>query len=555
MPSRPRLDAYHFHEQEWASYDELREGFEWEVPNQFNIAGYVCDRWAGDAGRTALFAENQDGDTETISFRDLQRRADRLAGYLASIGVARGDRVAVNTPQKPATVISHLAIWKGGGVSVPQSTLFGSDALAYRLRDCDATVCIVDASNAETVREVRPQLPSLQNVIVVDAEPEGDEVGFQDALNHADPEFTAARTDAEETAIIIYTSGTTGDPKGVVHAHRVLLGHLPLFITTFCNMAVEPDSVFWTPSEWAWIASLFDVVLPSLYYGRPVVAYHGGPFDPATAYGIIQDYTVTNLFVPPTGLRMMTNVDPVEAGYDVGSVRVVTSGGEALGQDIVDWAHDTMAGAVVHEGYGQTEANVIVGDCTALFDFREGKMGRAGPGHHIRIVDPDTAAPINDTDTVGEIAVRYPDDPVCFQEYLNKPEQTAEKIKDGWLLTGDLGSVDPDGYFTFKSRKDDVIISAGYRIGPEEIEETLATHDAVADAGVIGVPDPERGEVPKAFVVLAQHYTASDDLREALKDHVRDRLAQYEYPRHIEFIDDLPKTTTGKTRRAELRET
>ena len=566
MTETPHLEAYHFDEAEWDDYDHLREAFEWEVPERFNMAEYVCDRW-GDHDRRAddiaLYAEREDGEREEYSFREFQAITGRFANALADAGIERGDRIGVNAPQRPETVFAHVAAWKLGAVSVPLSTLFGPDALAYRLDDSDARACLVDASNVEAVREAATEVPSLEQLLTIgdvavdtDPSPVDDEVDFWDALEGRSSEFETVDTDAEDDAIIIYTSGTTGEPKGVRHAHRMLLGHLPLFLTTFCNLERRADDVYWTPAEWAWIASLFDVVIPGLYYGKPVVAYDGGPFDPETAFEIIERYEVTNFFAPPTALRMLMQIDDPRARYDIDSVRVIPSGGESLGQSIVDWAEKTFDGAAVHEGYGQTEANLLVGDCTALAEFREGKMGLAAPGHDVQIVDPETAEPNVEPGEVGEIAVRYEDNPVCFKEYLNKPERTARKVRNGWLLTEDLGTVDEDGYFRFKSRTDDVIISAGYRIGPEEVEESLAGHDTVADAAVIGVPDDERGEVPKAYVVTAEgtDADAEDNLEATLQTHVRERLAQYEYPRAIEFVDELPKTATGKIRRADLRD-
>jgi acetyl-CoA synthetase len=564
-----RLDAYHFYEDDWDSYEQLREAFEWAVPDQFNMATYVCDRWATDKRRVALFGEHEAGDgsstptdatgipagqRETYTFWQFQTITNRLANYLRDQGVERGDRVGVNAPQRPATMFAHVAAWKLGAVSVPLSTLFGPDAVEYRLDDCDAVAAVVDASNLDTVREARESLPALETVVTVgDADPQADEVAFQDAVADQSRTFETVATDAEDDAIIIYTSGTTGDPKGVRHAHRMLLGHLPLFVTTMLNMDLQDGDVFWTPAEWAWIASLFDVVVPALYYGQPVVAYNGGQFDPETAFEIVERYGVSNFFAPPTALRMMMQVEDTDR-FDVDTLRTIASGGESLGQNIVDWAADTFGETTVHEGYGQTEANLLVGGCTALTEFREGFMGRPGPGHEVAIVDPDTAEPTVDRGEVGEIAVRYDDDPVCFVEYWNKPEKTAGKVKNGWLLTEDLGLMDEDGYVQFKSRKDDVIISAGYRIGPEEVEDSVAGHPAAADAAVIGVPDDERGTVPKAFVVLADGYDPTDDTRQALRQHVRDRLAKYEYPRDIEFVDTLPKTATGKVRRASLRD-
>ncbi|ARS91610.1 acyl-CoA synthetase [Natrarchaeobaculum aegyptiacum] len=563
-----RLEAYHFHEREWDGYDQLREAFEWEVPNRFNMATFVCDRWAEDgetSDRVALYVDGERGERDQYTFGEFHEVTNRLANALADAGVERGDRIGVNAPQTPETVFAHVAAWKLGAVSVPLSTLFGPDALAYRLTDSEARVCVVHESNVDALREVAADVPTLESVLTVgDVDPPDDdhddlEDDFWEALEAQPSAFETVDTAAEDDAIVIYTSGTTGDPKGVRHAHRMLLGHLPLFLTTFCNLEIGADDVYWTPAEWAWIASLFDVVVPGLYYGRPVVAYEGGEFDPDAAFEVIERYEVTNFFAPPTALRMMMQVEEPRDRFDVDSVRVIPSGGESLGQSIVDWAEATFDGAAVHEGYGQTEANLLVGDCTALAEFREGKMGRPAPGHDVRIVDPQTAEATVEPGEVGEIAVRYEGNPVCFKEYLGKPERTARKVRNGWLLTEDLGTVDGDGYFAFKSRTDDVIISAGYRIGPEEVEESLAGHDAVADAAVIGVPHDERGEVPKAYVVPAEGATPETDddrttLRDDLKTHVRERLAAYEYPRELEFVAELPKTTTGKVRRADLRD-
>ena len=547
-----RLDAYHFHEEPWDSYDELRSEFEWQIPEKFNIAEYTCDRWADDKGRVAVF-ESQYGQEDTYTFWQLRNATNRLANYLRSNGVERGDRVGINAPQRVETLISHLACWKLGAVSVPLSTLFGPEALSYRLSDADAVAAVVDESNVEDFREVRDETVSADSTLVVgDAEPEAGEANFWSAIESEPRTFDVVETDAEDDAIVIYTSGTTGEPKGVRHAHRMLLGHLPLFVTTFCNMSIEDGDVFWTPAEWAWVAALFDVVFSSLYYGRPVVAHNAGKFDPGEAFEIIERYGVSNFFAPPTGLRMM--IDTNASAYDVGTMRCITSGGESLDESTVEWAEAAFDGAAVHEGYGQTEANLLVGDCTALFPFREGTMGRAGVGHELTIVDPGTAEPTVETGETGEIAVRYEGDPVCFKEYWGKPDRTEEKVRNGWLLTEDLGRIDEDGYIAFESRKDDVIISAGYRIGPTEIEETLVGHEAVADSAVIGVPDDERGEVPKAFVVLSERSAGDDGLRSDLRQYVRDRLAQYEYPREIEFVDDLPKTASGKIRRESLRE-
>jgi acetyl-CoA synthetase len=553
MVETQRLDAYHFHEREWNSYDDLLEWFEWEVPDRFNAAAYCCDRWAERTPDAVAVRSEAAGERiEEITYADLDKRARRLASLLRERGVSAGDRVGVNCPQRPETVLAHLACWKLGATSVPLSTLFGPDGLGYRLEDAEAVACVVDGANLENYREAREQVAGLGTTVVVGGEVEGDEVAFEQALERGDGDVSTVDTAEDDESILIYTSGTTGDPKGVVHGHRLILGNLPLFLTSFCDVDLRDDDVFWTPAEWAWVASLFDVVFPTLYYGRELVAARSpGPFDPGAAFDTVARHGVTRYFAPPTALRMMIQV---EAPADVTSVRTVASGGESLGASIVDWAAGVFDGAAVHEGYGQTEANMMVGDCTSLTPFREGYIGRRGPGHELAIVDPETAEATVPTGETGEIAVRYEGNPVCFAGYWNEPEKTEQKVRNGWLLTEDLGRLDEDGYLQFVGRKDDVIISSSYRIGPEEVEDSVASHKAVADAAVIGVPDEQRGEVPKAFVVLAAGREPSDALVESIQQHVRDWLAKYEYPRHVEFVEELPKTTTGKLRRASLRE-
>lgn len=547
-----RLDSYHFYEREWESYEQLCESFEWEIPDSFNMAEYVCDRWANDGERIAFFAESVSGERRTLTFHDVREEANRLANYLSEAGVERGERVGICLGQRPEAAIAHVAIWKLNAVSVPLSTQFGSDALAYRLDDCRATACIVGPSSIDTLRNVRDNLPALETMLTVDATPTSTEADWS-AISEASSQFEREATDPEDDAILIYTSGTTGDPKGVLHAHRLLLGHLPAFGENFLNEGSPNGTVFWTPVEWSWIGSLFSMVMPTLYYGRPIVAYDADRFDPETAFELIDRYGITNWGGPTTALRMMMQVDAPAERYDIESIQSVSAGGEAVGESVVSWVHETFDGASFEEAYGQTEANLVVGDCSALEQPQPGKMGLAVPGHEVAIVDPETAEPTVDTGEVGEIAVRYEDDPVCFKEYWNKPELTDEKVRNGWLLTEDLGTIDENGFFSFEGRTDDVIISSGYRVSPEEIEETLASHDAVADVGVIGVPDDQRGEVPNAFVV-AEGEAENSALKQTLEERVKERLAPYEYPRRIKFIDKLPKTSTGKIRRESLRD-
>jgi acetyl-CoA synthetase len=552
----PRLDAYHLYEQEWDGYDDLRESFEWEVPETFNTATYVCDRWADLGGeRTAVYAEDRDDAAREYTFSEVSSMASRLADFLRERGVGAGDRIAVNGTQRVENLATHLAAWKLGAVAVPLSILLGPDGLRFRLQNSEAVAYVADAVNLDTLREIRADCSDLETVLTVGgAVPEQGERRLADAVEGQDPAVGTAETDPEDPAYVIYTSGTTGEPKGVVLPHRCLLGGLPGILMGGYNLDIRPEDVSRIPVEWSWIGSLHLGILSALFYGVPIVAHAENQFDPEREFRLIETYEATITGGPATALRMMMQV-PDRDSYDTGSVRTVVQGGESLGRSLYEAVTDTFENATMHEVYGQTEALIFVSDCAALgLDHEFGKMGKVVPGHEVRIQDPETGEPL-DTGEVGEIALRVDgEDPLPFAEYWKRPEKTAEKVRDGWLRSEDLGSVDEDGRFAFNSRRDDVIISSGYKMGPAEIEETLADHDAVADAGVIGVPDDTRGEVPKAFVALGPGYDPGDDLRGELQAFVKDRLAKYEYPRELEFVEELPRTTTGKVRRHDLRE-
>ncbi|EMA53399.1 MULTISPECIES: acyl-CoA synthetase [Halococcus] len=534
------------------SYETARERFAWGLPDDYNLAYDLVGKH--DPDRPALYQAYPDGRRETYTFGDLDALSDRLANGLAERGIERGDRVAVVLPQRPANVLTHLACWKLGAISLPLSVLFGTDALRYRLDDSGARVVVTDPDVTETALDVAPDCDALEHVVeatpgdVADAgTPTEGAIAFADFL--ADEGFETAETDADTPAVILYTSGSTGPPKGVLHGHGVWVGHCPAFAMYFEH---DLDGVYWTPADWAWIGALGDLVFPAWHYGQPVVGYPMEGFDAETAFSLLAEFDVTGAFVPPTAIRMLMGIDHPAERYDL-SLEAICSGGEPLTPEILDWADETLAGVVVNELYGQTEANLLVTNSQEWFPAQPGSMGKPVPGHDVAIVDPETGQQHPRGET-GEIAVRRGDDPVIFQEYWNEPEKTAAAAVENWHLTGDLGTRDEDGYLWFKSRDDDLIITSGYRVGPGEVEAAILDHASVEQVGVIGVPDETRGEIIKAFVQPVAGVSGSDGLREEIQQHVRDRLAKYEYPRAIAFVEDLPQTTTGKIQRRKLRE-
>lgn len=548
-PSFPaKEDVMRLIDEAWGDWDSVRSHFRWQVPEHFNIAQAVCDRHVGGPETTALFYEHEDGRQEQYSFRDIQRKANQFANVLVGLGIERGDRVGIVLPQRPETAIAHLAIYKTGAIAVPLAVLFGTEALRYRLSDCSAKAVIVGADDLHKIHEIRDSLESLRKIILVAGQPGDDEIGFDDALAEASDSFATARTRADDPCIIIYTSGTTGNPKGALHAHRYLLGHLPGFELSH-NFFPQSGDLCWTAADWAWIGGLMDLLMPSWFYGKPVVAYRGRKFDPEQTLALLARHGIRNIFMPPSGLKMLRQVDRVKERFGV-KLRTIMSGGEALGTEVLNWAREQFDVAI-NEIYGQTEVNYVVGNCARIMEVRPGSMGKPYPGHIVDIIDADgNALPAGEQ---GEIAFEVQNDPVCFLGYWNDPDATREKYKGQWACSGDLGVKDADGYFWFRGRKDDVIISAGYRIGPTEVEESLLGHPAVASAAAVASPDELRGSIVKAFIKLAPGHSPSDELVSELQNFVKKRLAAHEYPREIEFIDELPTTTTGKIKRRDLR--
>jgi acetyl-CoA synthetase len=529
------------------TYEEVISNFCWEIPEHYNIALDICDKWADQPDRVALIYENESGQVEKYKFADLKRLSNRLANGLKANGIEQGDRFGILLPQCPETAISHIAAYKIGAIAIPLFTLFGTDALEYRLSNSEAKGIITDSANLPKILEIRQNLPDLEVVIVTRGEKEDNVLDFGKLIEKGSADLRPVRTKAGDPALIIYTSGTTGPPKGALHAQRVLLGHLP-GVEFPHNFFPQKNDFFWTPADWAWIGGLIDVLFPSWHHGVPVLAHRAKKFDPEEAFHLIAKYNIRNAFMPPTALKLMRQVKDPHSKYKF-KMRSIGSGGETLGEELLNWGQDVF-GLTINEFYGQTEVNLVVGNCAAVMTNLAGSMGRAVPGHTVAVVN-DSGQPLPSR-TVGEVAIRRPD-PVMFLEYWKNPGATADKYIGDWCLTGDLARQDDEGYFWFVGRKDDVITSAGYRIGPAEIEDCIMKHPAVGMVAVVGSPDEVRTEIVKAFIVPKADVVAGADVAEDIKQFVKVRLAAHEYPREIEFVDELPMTATGKIMRKDLK--
>lgn len=529
-------------------YDELRRDFRWQIPQRYNIGVDACDRWAEiDENRLALIHKRGDGGIERMSYGELRTRSNRLANALVAAGIGRGDRVALLLPQCGETIISHIAIYKMGAVALPLASLFGTEALEYRFNNSGARALITDGAGLAKANEIRARTPGLEFVYCIDGASR-DARDFHRALADADRQFTAVNTTPDDPAMMIYTSGTTGPPKGALHGHRVLLGHAPGVQFSHEFFPLEAD-LMWTPADWAWAGGLLNILLSGLRFGVPILGHAFTKFDPERAFALMEEFGVRNAFIPPTALKMMRSVEQPGKRYRL-NVRTIGSGGESLGREVYDWARAELK-LTINEFYGQTECNYVLSSCAAIGVSKPGAIGKAVPGHIVGIIDGEgrTLPP----GQLGQIAIRAPD-PVMFLEYWKNPEATRIKYVGDWLTTGDQGVMDSEGYVEFIGRDDDVITSAGFRIGPGEIEDCLIGHRAVQLAAAVGKPDPVRTEIVKAYVVLVPGFEPSDDLAREIQEHVRKRLSAHEYPREIEFVDALPLTTTGKVIRRLLRE-
>ena len=562
------------------NYAFLHQHFQWLVPEKFNIAQVCCGRWAqGPSSKKNIAIKAMDTPASGIfhSYFDLQQHASRLSNVLAVLGVKRGDRVAIVMPQRFETAVAYMAVLQMGAVAMPLSMLFGPEALEFRLHDSETVLAICDESSIANLNAVRENCPLLRTVIGVGAAAAQADVDYSDAFSRVTPEFAPVETLADEAAILIYTSGTTGNPKGALLPHRALIGNLTGFVCSQNWFGFDgqgnatTDAVFWSPADWAWTGGLMDALLPALYFGRPIVAFNGR-FSPQTAMELMRDGGVTHTFLFPTALKAMLKAYPGTASHTVRKqfqlqLQAIMTAGEAAGDAVFDYCQNQL-GVTVNEMFGQTEINYIVGNCAAHWPARPGSMGKGYPGHRVAVIDDaGQECPVG---AAGDVALNRFDvhghpDPIFFLGYWKNEGATRAKFTGDWCRTGDLATRDADGYLWYQGRSDDIFKAAGYRIGPGEIENCLVKHPAVANAAVVPKPDKARGAVVKAYVVIAPDFESvrpidaearssfDDKLIVQLQAHVKDKLAPYEYPKEIEFVDALPMTTTGKVQRRVLR--
>jgi acetyl-CoA synthetase len=513
----------------FTSYDQACADHVWKVPARYNIAADVCDRHPRE--KPAMIHEDFKGNVRRLNWGELQDLANRFANVLVAHGVQRGDRVAMLLPPTPETAAAFFGTWKVGAILLSMSVLYGDDGIRHRLTDSQAKVLVTNKANAQ-----RMERELVEHVLILD----------DDLLSSGSDSFETVDTAADDPAQLYYSSGTTGLAKGILHAHRYILGHEEF---VYCH-DVQDGELFHGMGEWAWAAGIAPLLGPWRYGAVQTVYQREGGFDPAKQLAFLSKHQVTNVFGTPTAIRSMMAINDAGTRYPQ-NFRIVCSAGEPLNPEAIRWFRDQF-GVTVLDFYGLTESYPLCANFPFM-EVREGSMGKPMPGWDVVILDEDER-PVAQGER-GEICLRARSNPHYPLGYWNRPPKDSEEVFGGeWFHTKDAAATDEDGYYWYEGRADDVIISAGYRIGPFEVESACLEHPAVAEAAAVAVPDERRGNVVKAFVVLNAGHDPSDELAGEIKAFVRDHLSAYAYPRLVEFVPDLPKTLTGKIRRIELRQ-
>jgi acetyl-CoA synthetase len=544
-------------------YERAREEFRWEEVNKeldrfdggkINIAHEVVDRHlkTPQKDKVALFWEGKNGESEEYTFNDLARLSNRFASALKKCGVRKGDRIFAYMDRIPEQYISLLGALKAGGVIGPLFSAFGPDAVKDRLGDCEARALITTPRLVKTVHEILDELPALDTIIIVNRrktpyELQDKEVSYESLMNEASDDFDIEKTDKEDYAIIHYTSGTTGKPKGVVHAHEAIVGH---YATAKYVLDLNPGDIYWCTADPGWVTGTSSGIFGPWSNGISQVIYEGG-FGAGAWYRVIEKYRVTVWYTAPTAIRMLMKAgDKVVKNHDLSSLRYICSVGEPLNPEAVLWSNEVM-GLPFHDNWWQTETGCIQIANYPIQEIRPGSMGRPFMAVTAAILDEncDKEVPLGQE---GHLALKA-GWPSMFRTYWNKQELYESRFKGEWYITGDRATMDEDGYFWFVGRADDVINTGGHLIGPFEVESALIEHPAVAEAGVIGIPDPIAMEVIKAFVSLKDGHDPSDELIRDIKKFARKKLHAVACPRQIEFIPGLPKTKSGKIMRRLLK--
>ncbi|MCX6665406.1 MAG: acyl-CoA synthetase [Euryarchaeota archaeon] len=527
-------------------YEKEYQSWKWKIPKKYNIGADVVDKHADSKNRNkvALFWENAKGECKQFTFGEMKNLSNKFGNALKNLGLKKGNRFLIRLPNIPEFQISFIGGVKIGAVPIPSSVMFREHEVEYRINDSSAVAVITTAKYVTEVNAIKKNCPTLKHIIVVD-EPKNDEVSYSESMKNSSRHLELIPTLSTDTAFFCYTSGTTGNPKGAVHLHQWVPGNDPSVL--YWQNANEMDVIAHT-GDLNWIYPLGNGFLYVWRWGISTLVYEG-KFDAERWFGLMEKYQVTNLASVPTAYRMFLTIKDAEKKYDLSSLRHCISAGEPLNPAVLkNWKQHF--GLDIYDGIGMTEVMVYLSNLRDM-KIKPGSCGRPQPGHICALLD-DMGKPVAQGES-GVLAVKK-NDPGLFREYWNKPEKTAESFKNDWFLSGDVLYQDEEGFFWFSGRNDDLIKASGYRISPFEVESAVISHPDVLECAVVASPDEMRGVIIKAYVILHDRRKASEILVKDIQEYCKKVAAPYKYPREIEFVDELPKTQSGKIKRKELRE-